>query len=242
MGLWDTHVRTIDPERFRAHDQYLEQRPEYPYREMFRYIHERGLYPLVEELDEDGAFGCETQDIGGNMVSRDLVDSILEITFLRESLGESWFRNSRKIVDIGAGYGRLVYRMSQVWPLMPVYATDAYGASLATCRKYLQHRGVGSRHVYERFELPSHVYDLAINVHSWSECTLDEICSWLDWLDAVRCARLYVVPHTPGLESWTPGGLGPSFRPHIEAHGFELEQHWRGPECNPRSHYLFKRT
>jgi hypothetical protein len=200
---------------------------------------------MIEDLDEDGAFGCETADVGGNTISRDLVDSILEIAFLRESLGESWFRNSRKIVDIGAGYGRLVHRMSQVWPLMPVYATDAYGVSLATCRKYLLHRDVGTRHVYERDELPSHSYDLAINIHSWSECTLDEIKSWLDWLDAVRCARLFLVPHTPDMGSWlpdVPSGQAPSFRPHVEAHGFALEHSWRGPDCNPRSYFLFKRT
>lgn len=39
MGLWsEKHAATIDLDRFRAHDQYLEQRPEYPYAAMCEYI------------------------------------------------------------------------------------------------------------------------------------------------------------------------------------------------------------
>jgi hypothetical protein len=44
---------------------------------------------LFEKLDEDGLFGAETYDVDGIRVSRDVLDSINELTFLDDELGIS---------------------------------------------------------------------------------------------------------------------------------------------------------
>ena len=83
-NLWTaSHAATINPERFRAHNQYLEQLPAYPYRELLSYVHVQ--WPrLLDVLHEDEAFGCVTSEVDGKVVSRDLLDSACEIGFLLE--------------------------------------------------------------------------------------------------------------------------------------------------------------
>ena len=64
---------------------------------------------LLDKLSEDGCFGVHTYDINGRQISRDLLDSILELYFLEKHIGLSSAPN-RTILDIGAGYGRLAHR------------------------------------------------------------------------------------------------------------------------------------
>ena len=58
---------------------------------------------LLERLVEDGAFGAMTFKMAGHRVSRDLMDSILEINFLDRHLQPGTLENL-SILDIGAGY------------------------------------------------------------------------------------------------------------------------------------------
>ena len=65
---------------------------------------------LIKTLEEDNLFGAYTFCVDGVTVSRDLLDSIAEIYFLNRTLGISKRQNLR-ILDIGAGYGRLAHRL-----------------------------------------------------------------------------------------------------------------------------------
>jgi hypothetical protein len=53
------------------------------------------------ELGNDGAFGAYTDDHGGRAVSRDMLDSVLEINFLEEQVGLSKLPQL-SVLDIGA--------------------------------------------------------------------------------------------------------------------------------------------
>ena len=245
MSFWTAHhARTIDPQRFRAHDQYLEQADHYPYESICLYLKEIGAWEWVLKCGEDGAYGCVTRNVHGVTVSRDLLDSVLEIHYLRTALGNAWFSEPKIVLDIGAGYGRLVHRMYQLFPRIFMFATDEIPVSLDVARTYLKSRGLADW-VLERPLIGNARFNLAINVHSWSECTLDEISTWLEMLARLNVPRLFIVPHTPDMGSWAPGvkpGEGPSYRELLAQHGYLVESHWSGPPCNPRRYYLFARV
>ena len=245
MGLWsEDWEKRIEADNFRANDQYLGCQYEYPFAAMLRWC-EVNAPALLNELHEDGSFGCVTQTIDGRVVSRDLLDSIAEIGFLAAFLFQDKPLAQTRILDIGAGYGRFAHRLCTLFPEAVCVCTDAIETSMAVCRDYLVRRGM-TRAWTER---PEHVgkvapFDLAVNIHSWSECTIPEIDGWLDKLVTLGVPSLFIVPHTPNLESWSRekgGGQGESYRPNLHAHGYELVHEWGGPVCCPRSYYLFER-
>ena len=240
MSLWDQHhAATIDLDAFRGHDQYLEQADHYPYAPILEACDPR----ILAAIDEDGAFGCVTRIIDGKRVSRDLLDSALEIAFLERTVPN--VANMRAI-DIGAGYGRLAHRLTTMHPGAFVYCTDAISVSQVACAKYLDHRGVTRASVVVPGDLDkTSAIELAINVHSWSECSLDEVCSWLDWIDTKRIPRIFIIPHTPTFGTWSPehgGGNGPSYQSELKARKWALTHHWGGPECCPRTYSIWEKA
>lgn len=241
-GLWHTHAASIDPDRFRADGMYLGCQTDYPYADMVRYC--RREHPrLLDAFTEDGALGCTVAVAAeGKTVSRDLLDSVVEIGFLeRHLVGLSCAR----VLDIGAGYGRFAHRLTASHPGAFVYCTDRFAVSLTCCERYMAHRGVTRAMVVRPQQVASITerIDVAVNIHSWSECTPEEIEPWLETLDQLNVPYLMVVPHTPDFASWTANGAaGPSFLPAIHAHGYVLIRHWRGPDCWPRDFCLFERA
>jgi hypothetical protein len=165
------------------------------------------------------------------------LDSVVELGFVRRALGES-FMHTAMVLDIGAGYGRLAHRWHCAFPGATIYCTDGVFLSSQLCGKYLKTRGVPDRVI-----LPSELgalppLDLAVNIHSWPECSRAEIAWWLDWLADHRVPRLFVVPHLD--RDMLCNQDGKSFRPDIEQRGYKLAHHWYGPECWPRDFYLFE--
>jgi hypothetical protein len=133
--------------------------------------------------------------------------------------------------------------MSVLYPRLFVVATDSIAVSMSVARMYLSARGIGPNWVQPRDNLHRGPYDLAINVHSWSECTLDEVAEWLDWLVSVECRRLFIVPHDTTFRTWTEEGscTGPSYLPLLSERKYRLAQEWIGPECKPKMYSLFER-
>lgn len=238
-AFWDSHALTIDLERFRAPDQYLEQLPEprYLYRALVQHIVEIGKGDWLRTLGEDGAFGCLTVDVDGLTVSRDLLDSILELSFLEATLGTDV--RLANVLDIGAGYGRLAHRMTAAWPMSFVWCTDPVDVSRGVCERYLSYRGVRHARVVHPDDLAlDRAIDLAVNIHSWSECTRDEVAWWMDWLVAHHVPHLFVIPHMDDC-ACVDGG---EFRSVIEGHGYTLAHSaLRWPTCSQRTYYLFTR-
>ncbi|MBU6392782.1 MAG: putative sugar O-methyltransferase, partial [Planctomycetes bacterium] len=157
--------------------QYRDGNREVNYVVTYYYLQKIDELRLLQKLDEDGLFGAYTFNVNGRTVSRDLLDSIAEVSFLERHLAIS--RVTRlNILDIGAGYGRLAHRMTQALPNIGRYiCVDAVAESTFISEYYLRFRGVAERAaVIPIFDvddaLANNPINLAMNVHSFSECTL----------------------------------------------------------------------
>jgi SAM-dependent methyltransferase len=176
---------------------------------------------------EDGLFGAMTSRVGlGSLVSRDLLDSIWEMNLLERALHIT--RNpSLKVLDIGAGYGRLAHRFAEAFPEMSVHATDAVALSTFVCEFYLRFRGVDDRartiplDMVERAVLEER-FHLATNIHSFQECRIASIAWWLDLLIRGGVAYLLIVAGQRELRSIEPNRARLPFQPMVESKGFEL--------------------
>ena len=170
---------------------------------MLRYVADRDEHGLLGRLDEDGMFGCWTFDYPGyQRVSRDLLESVNELHYLDRELGLSG-RDRFSVLDIGAGYGRLAHRMTAAFDNLDDYCcVDAIAESTFLSEYYLDFRGaapparvVPLHEVQERLEPGT--FDVAVNIHSFSECTLGAIAWWVETLARLRVPEVVIVPNEP---------------------------------------------
>lgn len=182
---------------------------------------------LLERLEEDGLFGCWLFDYTSHKsISRDLLDSVNEINFLEENLHLS-AHSSVRILDIGAGYGRLAHRMCSALKNVAAYdCVDAVPESTFLCDYYLNFRGLPDRArsvpLHQHDQLHNR-YDLAVNIHSFSECTRAAIRWWLEQVAKREIPWLLIVPNEPELLLTTErDGSKQDFLPDIEAAGYRL--------------------
>ena len=187
------------------------------------YIKTRDTFGLLEKLKEDGQFGIVTFSIDNKVVSRDLLDSIMEIYFLEKHLQIS-SRTDLTILDIGAGYGRLADRMFNAFPHIRYYfCTDAVAASTFICEYYLAYRKIENKaRVIPLDEiqntLETEKVDIAVNIHSFSECKIAAIDWWLSLLEKNGIKYLMVVPNSRDQLL----ANGQDFQIIIEKHGYTL--------------------
>lgn len=180
-----------------------------------------------ESAVEDGLFGCWSFDFEGYpTVSRDLLDSINELGFLEEHLQVSQMPKLR-ILDIGAGYGRLAHRSFELLPNLANYTcVDAIAESTFLSEYYLRFRGTQEKTrvvPLDEFEglLGKESFDIAVNIHSFSECTITAIRWWLERIVELRVPYLLIVPNDADqLLSTEARFQGEDFRPLIEAAGY----------------------
>jgi FkbM family methyltransferase len=194
-----------------------------------QYVRQRDDRKLLERLDEDGAFGCWTFEYPGYpRVSRDLLDSVNELSFLDRHLG-ILDRPGLRVLDIGAGYGRTAYRMSQAATDLADYCcVDAIPESTFVCEFHLQYRGctpparVVPLHEVQDALRPGQ-FDLALNIHSFSECRYDAVAWWVDRLVHLGVPDLLIVPNDRDeLLAMEGDFTRRDFRPLLEAAGFRL--------------------
>jgi putative sugar O-methyltransferase len=188
------------------------------------------------------------------LISRDLLDSIMEIYFLEKHLNIST-SSKTTILDIGAGYGRLAHRMASAIPQISSYlCTDAVAISSFISDYYIKFRKlekiakvIGLDAVEKT--LDEEPVDIAINIHSFSECKLSAIDWWLSLLSRYKVRYLMIVPN-----AGDHGGdrllthENEDFGQVIEKYGYKLiakEPKFRDPVVqtfgiNPTYHYLFE--
>ena len=157
-----------------------------------------GLFDLLREDDQ---FGVQAYNYNeSHLVSRDLLDSVIEILFLERHLGISKLENIN-VLDIGAGYGRLAHRMVEALPnIRHMFCVEAIPESTFISEYYLNYRGVSDRaHAVPIYEiedlLNKYKVQLATNIHSFSECTLTSINWWLDLLISHSVKYLMIEPN-----------------------------------------------
>lgn len=133
-------------------------------------------------------------DIG--VVTRAWVDGNIEIDFLVRHLGIPAVNVD--VLDIGAGYGRLAVMLA---PYVGSYTcVDAVPVSVEVCRDYTQLYEPSVR-VLDVAGLRAVMTDpvfrptLAINIHSWNECSTDQVVAWVDVLAALQVPWLFTVSH-----------------------------------------------
>lgn len=249
-SMWETWRERISLQNFRREGDYLAQSeygmtPEH-YWATYAYLLERPEVRYLELFDEDSLFGVTVHEIGGRVVTRDLLDSVLEIGFLQETLSMGG-RDSISVLDIGAGYGRFAHRFTTAFPKSFVYCADGIPESSFLCDFYRRFRGFDSQS--EIIWPNARPVDLAVNIHSWSECSLRSIRFWLDRLADLDVPYLFLVPHTEAMESLERDGSRVEFRTLIQGHGYRLireRKKYVHPVMQrigvyPATYYLFQR-
>lgn len=157
---------------------------------------------MLSKLDEDGAFGCFTFTYDGRKpVSRDLLDSVNEINFLDQHTGLC-SQPGLRMLDIGAGYGRLAHRVSAALPNLESYVcVDAVPESTFLCEYYLAFRGIPTSRARAvpldevetlTQEAPFHV---AVNIHSFTECHYAAIQFWIGLVARLNVRWLLIAPN-----------------------------------------------
>lgn len=248
-------VNDMDILNFRGHNAYVFQegscnRNLFGYLLAYYYVKSVDKHGFLDIFNEDNAFGAITYGFDGRLISRDLLDSILEINFLERNLG-LLKRKSLTVLDIGAGYGRLAYRMCKAIPnISSYYCTDAVPLSTFIADYYLKFRGVNANAKVlplDRIEkqMEDEPIDLALNIHSFSECKLVAIEWWLEILNRYQVPYLMIVPNS-GKELFTNDQM--DFKPLVQRYGYELmalESKYQDPivqkyALNPDHYHLYK--
>lgn len=187
---------------------------------------------LADLLTENELFGVHLFEIeSGWTVSRELLDSIIEINFLERRLGLSKLP-SFNMLDIGGGYGRLVHRVVQSLPnVEAAYCTDAIPESTFVSETYLNFRGVADRAKVVPLDeiegiVKSRPIHVATNIHSFSECPLEAIQWWLRLVREAEIPYLFIAPNLrtsePRLVSREADDSHHDFRPFLESLGYGL--------------------
>ena len=188
-------------------------------------VESRDRLGLLKKLEEDGLFGAFAFKFGDRpAVSRDLLDSVNEISYLDARMGLSEIENLR-VLDIGAGYGRLAHRMSEALPNLEQYdCIDGVAVSTFLCDYYTRFRGLEKVNVIrlDEHEKLADSYDLCVNIHSWAECSYEAVVWWLDQVAERRIPWLMVIPNNPPeLLSTEVDGSQKPYLQEVLARGYE---------------------
>jgi len=228
-------AKKIDLLNFRGEWNYLAQldyaETERKYLMTAAYVAALDDQQFLERLSEDSLFGAVTIKVMDDLIiSRDLLDSVLEIRFLSRQLK---LDSEQRYVclDIGAGYGRFAHRFTALFPKSQIYCVDGVAVSTFLCEFYMRYRKCNDRAeaipLYEMSRLSNVKIDFATNIHSWSECPLSAVKYWLDLLTDLRVPFLFVVPNWLDEQQMfltiEPDGSRVSFLPEIERHGYRLK-------------------
>lgn len=256
---WSSWEDKVDLLRFRGENDYLSQAyfrdTQTRYELTTAYVELTDRMGLLGALTEDNLFGVKLWEVlPDKPVTRDLLDSIIEINFLKETLGLDAARPVR-VLDIGAGYGRFAHRFTSAFPDGHVTCIDAVATSTFLSDFYLGFRKCAARTAvvpFDRVEtLSERRYDVAINIHSWSECTREFVRFWLGVVRDLQIPYLFIVPHFAGFTTKEPDGTTGSYEEELQRHGFR--QHLRRRKFHgsavldrrgiyPADYWVFKRA
>jgi SAM-dependent methyltransferase len=213
---------------------------------------------LLDVFTEDGDYGAFTFPTGdtdkdGNkrLVSRDLLDSTSELLFLERTLQISRMPDL-KVLDIGAGYGRLAYRAVTALSNIDTYfCIDAVPESTFVSSHYLSNKCAERARVVpldDQQDLDAGTIDLALNIHSFSECAIEAVDYWVSRCAELEVKHLFIVPNISAGEKAVRLVNGTDFSPLLAQYGYELchvEPKYSNPEVqkygvSPKWYYLFR--
>lgn len=195
------------PERnlpyFRADNDYVWQ-PRYfedrffaRLRRYAKYVESVDTLQILNRTTEDLLFGAFGLRHRGRIVSRDLLDSVIQINWAYGAIRE--LRKANPIIlDIGAGYGRLAHRVSEAFDgSWCVSCADGVALSTFISEWYLNFREARNVNVIPVPELSSKLQtqrpDVAFNIHSFSEIPISSTLWWVNELEVAGVENLIVV-------------------------------------------------
>ena len=197
-------AREVSLQRFRGESGYMWQSRDFNfpvhYLCTYYYLKSTPARDLLQRCVEDASFGVESLLVEGERITRDRLDSVSELSFLRRELPPSSMEGL-SVLDIGCGYGRFAHRLIQCFPGARVICTDAIPESIFLTEFYLRHRGVGGNaEVVDlaavESTLESAKVDLAVAINSLSECSSVAIRWWLDLIAGFEIPFLFLVSHS----------------------------------------------
>ena len=175
-------------------------------------------YKIIKSIDKDnllnktiecGSYGCKSYDFDNIKISRDLLDSILEIYFLK-----SFFPNLNELslLEIGGGYDRLCKRYLDCIPNSKYYITDAIPQSTFFSKLYLNGKNDS---VINLYDIPEKIktlkIDIAVNIHSFPECNINDIEWWIKLINSNKIKYIFYVPNNPqSTPEFMPSNTGES--------------------------------
>lgn len=225
--LWHDPPKDLNLREFRSHSRYVwTKESSLRYNFTTYHISKFDRYDLLRLFGEDGAFGCNVVKLpNGTLVSRDKLDSIMEIYYLIKNFGIGPFDKFR-VLDIGAGYGRLAHRFTTLFKNVEYYCVDAIPVSTFLCEFYLGFREAKNAYVvpFDNLDvLQKDKFDFAVCVHSFGEQTIKSIEYWMEILDRLDLRKLVVIDNDG---KWTtmepPDNRKSYYLPILEKHDWVL--------------------
>jgi putative sugar O-methyltransferase len=179
------------------------------YIEYYKKIKYIDIDNLLNKTFECCSYGCKTYDFDNIKISRDLLDSILEIYFLK-----SFFPSLTKLslLEIGGGYGRLCKRYLDCFPNSKYYITDAIPQSTFISKIYLNEKKNNVIDLYDiQAKIKSLKIDIAVNIHSFPECNINDIEWWIKFINSNKIKYIFYVPNNPkSTPEFIPSNTGES--------------------------------
>tara|TARA_B110000438_G_scaffold303679_1_gene366450 strand:+ start:4075 stop:5124 length:1050 start_codon:yes stop_codon:yes gene_type:complete len=232
-GLWTKdHIDKINLTYFRGDNPYIFQKRGFEYNILayaitYFWIKSKGDNNYFIKCKEDQSFGVFTHNFGKDIVSRDLLDSFIEMDFLQQNVFNQ-FNDKISILDIGSGYGRLAYRATTYLDkIEKYYCTDAIAESTFLSEFYIDYYNIENKvsvipfHKSEK-EIDSLKLDLVVNIHSFSEMNIQFIEFWLDIISKNKIRFLFIVPNAKsnyGKKLESVDGI--NYKPEIEIRGYK---------------------
>ena len=189
-----SYINTSFTDDFRRHNAYVWQ-ININFGELYNITKKSDIFSLLDKTKENGSHGCKSLKFDNTIVSRDLLDSVMEITYLKTKLPNI---ENMNIIEIGGGYGRLCKRFLDCFPNSNYYVTDGIPQSTYFSKKYLKEK---EDHVVNLFDIENKLsemqFDIAFNIHSFPECNINDIEWWIKLIHDKKIKYVFFVPNNP---------------------------------------------
>ena len=238
LGMWDEWQKKASTSNFASESVYVAQNSysEERFREVAKEVATFGPVDVMGGMTRDAEFGARVVETELGGVTRMWLDGNVEIDFIRRNIPNM---ERLRVLDIGAGYGRLAVMMR---PLVKEYTcVDPVKISTEICRAYTAR--FDSRVItlgIEEFSNSNAKYDLAINIHCWNECTLEQVEAWIQAIADRKIPYLFTVDHGRPGEAYNAWNNTGSFRPVIENHYRLVKEETLAIERNSHALWVLK--
>lgn len=205
---------------------------------------------------EEISFGIYNFVIDEKNITRDLLDSFNEIEFLKENVFKN-HENKVKVLEIGAGYGRLAKWLTKNTKFIEhYYCIDGIPESTFISEYFLKKYHKIDNVTVVPVNMKESLVEkdnitLAINIHSFSEMTFDFVKFWIKEVTRLKILYLFIVPNAGhNFEGELVSFDKVNFRNLIESKGYELvlkrtkylDPYVQKYGLNPTVYYLFQNT